>query len=201
MLIITSQIIVSTIVVLLYLYFFWRKLREDYESKVIFSTAFLILLGVCLGVVLSFSFNIYYWYWLIFTIALSTLVVSAILFKIKIFEALDGLVLALLPLQVAMFFVDFIEGMTIYGLVPLVFAFLLLPLYFVTSRYYKRILWYRSGKVGFTGLAVLGVNFSLRSVAYFLGGVLSLTDINDLYLSLAVALLGFAGIIYLAKSN
>ena len=73
-----------------------------------------------------------------------------------------------------------------------VVGLLLVCLYVTLNNYYKQFPWYKSGRVGFSGLVVLGSGFLIRSVVslvypnmiFFIGRV-------DAVLSAAIAFLFF----------
>ena len=51
-----ANILTNLIGVLVFLFIFWKKLREDYTSETIFSLAALIFAGMIISSIVSFNF-------------------------------------------------------------------------------------------------------------------------------------------------
>jgi hypothetical protein len=184
----------------LYLYLFWKKLKEDYPPNLIFTTAFYSVVAVGFANVISFYFFSGWWFWLSFLGLVLGLSTGIIRYKLKIFEVVETAVVAILPVLLLVFTYDAIKSLSMVSAIgSLVIIVAMLLFIFIDSRY-KRFVWYKSGKVGFSGLTVLGLIFIARTVvaAVFID-VLSFVDPAEPFLSASVALLSFLGVYYLSR--
>jgi hypothetical protein len=166
---------------ILFLFFYWLRLREDYHSNEIFTsgfvTIFLALGGGVLGTFLGKSLpeNVVFeprglWFWTAMGGGLIGFLVTRWRFKFRIIESFEAasigaiLFLAFTALNVGMFII----------------CCLLFSLYLFLNSKYRRFSWYKSGRVGLAGLLTLIVFFLLRVVlvisplhsyfSYFLAG-------------------------------
>lgn len=160
---------------LVFLFFLWKKLHEDYQSTKVFLTGFYIIGGILIGFIVSLFFvtpalhKLYFfdpkglWFWGSFIGASVSLTLSLIHFKMRFFEGLEAVSLGI-------FFWLFIFLLS-YSLIyknsfVLVFSGIVAVLIFVffyIDKKYKSFGWYKSGKVGFTGLGLLALFFLVRS--------------------------------------
>lgn len=85
-------------------------------------------------------------------------------FKLKLFEAFESVSIASLYLLLIIFLADALKNSSWSSLVAsAIFVALISIFYFLESRY-KKFTWYRSGKIGFSGLTSLGIMFLLRGI-------------------------------------
>lgn len=155
----------STIVgVILTLFFFWKRLKEDYSSKEIFTCGFYIIIGVLLG---SLGINYLFagfWFWGGVLGFLTGLFLSIYRFKMKIFETLEAAGIGIVYWLGVIFLEDFIKFTSSSSFAALVFIISILGLFYFLDIRYKNFTWYKSGRVGFSGLATLGILFLVRGV-------------------------------------
>ncbi len=159
----------------IFLFFLWRRLHEDYQSTNIFLTGFYVIGGILIGFIASILFiiphlkRLYFfdpqgiWFWASLVGAGATLSLSLIHFKMRFFEGLEAASLGLF----FWFFIVLFSYSLIYK-IPFVLIFsgivvALIFLFFYIDKRYKSFGWYKSGKVGFSGLAVLALFFLIRS--------------------------------------
>ena len=182
-------------------FYYWRRLKEDYASSLLFSSssflAFFVLLGVLIGYLVSrfvpntrifHSQNAWFWTGLVGFFVGSYF--SYRKFNIKFYEGFEaggvGLVLTL-------FYLNLFYGLIYSHIWDLFAAFVLLLLfvvfYFFESRY-RQFSWYRSGRVGFSGFAIFIVYFLFRVISnFFEPTAFSLVGRVDIVLSALLAFL------------
>jgi hypothetical protein len=171
----TLQVFISIVAILVFLYFFWRRLKEDYSSEIIFTSGFLILAGMGLGyfsfnylIAPSFSANNFFnplvlGFWGGFWGLWLGLLVSILKYKTRFFETLESALVAVLASLVPLSLLFFLESQDLIFLAAIVVTVLLLTAFFVLDRHYKKFAWYRSGRVGFSGLSITGMFFLIRA--------------------------------------
>jgi len=168
----------------LFLYLLWRRLKEDYKREDVISAAFLILIADYLGFLLAKYLLPGWWFWVCLVFSFSALYFSSRKFKIKIFEAIDAYVfssfslLTMYLLQLLISDPSLVLGLTF--LVSLIFV----AAFLVVNANYKRFRWYKSGRVGFTGIAISALFFLTKGViALFADGVVLFSGVVEPYLA------------------
>src|SRR3989344_5358266 len=92
-----TSILANFLGVLAFLFFFWRRLREDYPANQIFSTAFFMLCGILLGVLISGKFFPLWWF---LAGGVGSVVGFALVifrFKFRFHESLEAAAVSFLP--------------------------------------------------------------------------------------------------------
>lgn len=167
----TLVVIISSIFgVLTLLFSLWKRLREDYPSNIVFSVGFYIL-GCLLAGVLIFNFALpqilhksYFfdsqglWFWGALVGVVTGFALAIYKFRIRFFETLEALTIGGL---FWFFYLLISQAALLYALAVLV----VIILFFVFEKRYKTFAWYKSGKVGFAGLATLALFFIIRGGA------------------------------------
>lgn len=191
---------VNLLGLLIFLFIFWKKMKEDYVSEIIFSVAF-VMLGIAFaGGVVAWRFLPDWFFWLETLGIIIGLITSYYKYKVRFYETLEALVIAILPWLSIFYLYDSAKNSS---LISLIFFFLTLGfilLFYFFDLKYKNFTWYRSGRVGFSGVATLGVFFLVRcSVSVFGIGVLSFVGKFEPYLSGIMAFITFILIYNLGK--
>lgn len=150
--------------IILFLFIFWKKLREDYSSEIIFQTAMTSLVGLGLGLALSRLILPAWFFWFGFLGAVAGLSLMLARFKLKFFETFEGFILASIPVVTLMFFHDSISHSSLYSFLAFVACLILIFLAYWVDLNYKSFTWYKSGKIGFTGLFIASFFFLTRTV-------------------------------------
>lgn len=172
-----------------FLFVFWKKLKEDYIPNQIFSTASSAILGILLANILAFNFFPSWWFWTSFIGFSAGLVISIHRFKLRFLEVLDAAVIAMLPWLMVIFLIDSVVSSSTSSLVASAFILLLIAIYLFIETHYHKITWYKSGKIGFSGLSVLAIFFLARFlVALTFDNVLSFVGKIDIYISIVLAM-------------
>ena len=167
--------------VLIFLFIFWKKLKEDYFPALIFSTAFYMLAGALLGFAVSYFLFKSYWFWLAFGGACLGALLGILRLHLKPYETIEAGVASLLPWFGLIFFADAAQTSAPTSFVAGLVVFCLIALYVFLDRHYKNFTWYSSGRIGFSGLTTLAVFFLLRAcLAIFAPSVLSFVKVETL---------------------
>ncbi len=169
-------IIISLVIGILgSLFLFWRELKEDYDNNQIFSYGFIvsafIIVGFLIGIFLKTkipSSNIFnpagIWFWTSFIGGVIGWVIAYFKFRFKFFETLEA---GSVGFVFFIFVVNLLNSLQPVNVKAILFAlfsgFLVLIFYMLDSRY-KTFSWYKSGRVGFSGLAILAIFFLVRAV-------------------------------------
>lgn len=178
------NVLINLAGVLISLFLFWRRLKEDYPSEVVFTTSFYMLLGILLGLLISKKFIPSFWFWGAFSGASLGILVGVLKYKLRIFEAVEAATLGLLPWLGIYFLSDSIINSSLPSFLAFFAITCLVTLFAFLDAHYKNFTWYKSGRVGFSGLTTLALFFLLRAgFAPFFPFVVSFTGRQDAILS------------------
>lgn len=179
-----ANILVNLLGAVVFLYLFWKRLKDDYVSSSIFSTGFYIVLGVVLGVLISTYLIPSWWFWISIVGATAGFCLGIVRFKLRFFETFEAVTLGLLPWLAIFFLSDSVTNASAYSLGYFLFISSLIVLSYFLMKSYKTFTWYKSGKVGFVGLATASLFFLLRGViALLFPFVLSFVGSSEVILS------------------
>ncbi len=161
---------------LVFLFVYWKRLKEDYAGIEIFTSGFYTLVGtgigsLVFGIILKnflhntlFFINTGLWFWGGVVGAAIGYMLGVLRFKLKIFETQEAVGISMLWLLLFFFVYDSFKNSSVFSLTGSVILLGLIGLFFFLEGKYRRFTWYKSGKVGFSGLATLGSFFLLRTV-------------------------------------
>lgn len=197
---------------IVFLFFLWKRLHEDYPASKVFSSGFYVIGGILIGFVLALVLitphvpKLYFfdpkglWFWGSLIGAGVALSFSLIHFKMRFFEGLEAGSLGLL----IWFFLILLSYSLIYkNTLVLIFSIIvaaLVFLFFFLDKRYKSFNWYRSGKVGFSGLTLLALFFLVRAgIAIANPSMLSFIGKIDSLISAILSFIFFLGIYNLSK--
>lgn len=196
------EIILNTVGLFLFLFIFWKKLREDYISIQIFNTATFIIIALIVTNIVSDRLFQVSRFWLNFSGVSLGLTVGIVRYKLRGFETLEAAVIGLFPWLGLTLLSDSIVNSSTPSFVAAVLMFVLVFLYIIFDKHYKRFSWYKSGRVGFSGLTVLGLFFLTRAfVAAVFDNVLSLAMKYEGVLSGIAAFITFLAVFNLARQK
>lgn len=185
-----------------FLFIFWKRLKEDYLPTNIFSTGFTILIGIFLGALVSRFFLSQWWFWTSFTGGVLGFLISVFRLKLRLYEILEAGVFALLPWLSLLYLSDSISSNNFYSLMAFLLTMGLIALFVLIDSKYKSFTWYKSGRVGFTGLVILGVMFLIRAVVtIFSNDIYSFSGRNDAMFSACFAFLAFLLLFNLSRKT
>lgn len=196
-----SNVLFNSTGALLFLFLFWKRLKEDHISNQIFSSAAFLLFAVFIAKIISNAFLPNWWFWITFGAVSVAFALGIIRYRLRIFETLEATVVSFLPWLSFFFLSDSIANSSISSLIASLAIFLLVIIFFLLDKHYKKFSWYKSGRVGFTGLTILGLFFIIRgSVALAFPDMLSFSGKHDVYLSAIVAFASFLVVFNLSRS-
>lgn len=186
--------------VFLFLLLFWKSLKEDYTVGIIFNTSFYILFSILASVLFSSYFFEEWWFWLANVAIFIGLATGVVRYKMRFFEVLEATVLALLPWFGLIFLGNGLTKGSLTSYIAALGVVGLIALFIFLSGHYKSFSWYKSGRIGVAGLAVLAFLFLVRSgVAVFVPNVLSFVGRNEVYISGSAFIVCLAGLYTLAR--
>lgn len=188
--------------ILLFIFLFWKRLKEDYNSDIVFSISFLILLGTFIGHLLSRYLFPDWFFWMEAFGAFLGFAVGIFKYNTRFFETYEALFISFMPWLTLFYLVELIRkpgfGMAV---VVLVNVGLILLFNYINIRY-KNFSWYKSGKIGLAGLLTSGIFFLMRSViASILPSMVSFLGLSEIVLSGVCAFTLFLLIYNLSKGT
>ncbi len=197
-----TNLIVAFPGLILFLFIFWKKLKEDYLSDYIFFTGFYALFGIFVGSLLSIKILPDWWFWQVSVFSMVGLFIGIFRFKLRTYEVLEAYVISILPWMSVFFLADSILKSNIYSFSGFFIFTLLIGLYYFLDTNYKNFSWYASGRVGFSGLTILGIFLLIRAALAPLSiDVLSLAGKADSIISGVIAFVVFLLIYNLGKTS
>ena len=197
-----TSILVNFLGGVAFLFFFWRRLKEDYPTNQIFSIGFFMLAGILAGWALAGKFFPAWFFWAEVLGIIPGFLIGLFHFKFRFHEALEATSVSAIPWLAVYFLKDATVSASAVSLAGFLFALILLGTFYLLDIHYKRFSWYRSGRVGFAGLATAGIFFLARAgVAAFYPYVLTFAGRIDAIVSSVVAFAFFLVIYNLSKSQ
>ena len=186
----------------LFLFLFWRRLKEDYTSNIIFGVSFFVLAGFLSGFLVSKYFFPHWFFWLEAFGAFLGFSFGLVKYNTRFFETFEALFIAFLSWLTFYYWVEFTKKPSWGGGMVAFLNFGLILLFnFVDSRY-KNFNWYKSGKIGLAGLLAAGVFFLVRAaIALEFPFVVSFPGRSEIVLSGVCAFSLFLLIYNLAKNK
>ena len=184
------------------IFLFWRRLREDYLTSQIFTAFFYSVFGFSAMIVISLFVYKNWWFWLALIRGHMGLYYGIYRFKLKIFEVYEAFVFAGITFfSITGLTVSFIR-LSLSGSIYFFITLLLIPVYFLLSRNYKKISLYRSGRFGVAGVSIAALFFLIRiPVAVSTDNMISFVGKIDWIPSAVSFFIFLIVIIYLAFSK
>lgn len=186
----------------MFLFFLWRRLKEDYPKEIIFGVASLVLIGLLVGYLASFKFFPNWFFWFEAFGAFLGFSIGILKYDTRFFETFEAIFLGFLPWLSLFYLKNFISRPTVLLGVIFVLNFALLLLFDFLDIRYKNFSWYKSGRIGLSGLLTAGVFFLIRAaIATFFPFVISFSGRKEIILSGLCAFTIFFLIYNLAKQE
>ena len=201
----TVLLIVNLLGAIVFLFLFWRKLREDYAADMIFGSGFIVLTSLLIAFTISFFWLPQLWFFLSFFGISVGAQVSIKKYNLRIYEVIEALVVGFLSWLSLYYFAGAIVHREAFLFILFITSALSLILYIVLSLRYKQFAWYKSGRVGFSGLITLGAYFLSRAtLAVVNSNMISLNraefiDYLNVALSILIASASFIAVYRLSK--
>ena len=153
------MLIANLIGVFFFLYFYWRRLKEDYQTEKIFNAGFILIIGVCVGIVLATYLLPNNWFWIIATSLFVAQLIVVYKLKLKPYESFEALIISSLPWLALCFLANSIQLSSLTDFLRFWLSLTSIFLFFLFDNFYRTFFWYKSGRIGFSGLATLGIFF------------------------------------------
>lgn len=195
------RIILVLIASFISLFVFWRRLKDDYVANQIFTTVSYIIIGISITLSVSKYFFPSFWFWFTLFGCIVGVLFGVYKFRMRITEVAEATILAILPGLLVMFSYELIaSSMKLENAIWVLIIFVLIALFSYLDKHYKKFVWYKSGRVGFSGFSVLGIFFLARSLlAIKFTSMLSFTSGLEIYLSGVAAFLSFLIVFHLSR--
>lgn len=186
---------------LVYLFLYWRSLKEDVPISDVFTSGLLILASGYVGFALahllqgSLFSSAYFdpgeiWFWFSSAFIVMVTFLMSRNQKLSVYEIFESVGVATLPLYS---FIVVYFGLSNRSIETIVFGFFILTflaLYYYFQVTYKNFGWYKSGRVGFSGLTSLALLFMARAlIAGWYPSMVSFTGRIEIVLSGIVSFL------------
>ena len=176
--------LVNLVGILLFLFLFWKKLKEDYSSNIVFSFSSFVLSGVLLGYLTSRYFFPHWFFWLEAFGAFLGFAIGIIKYNTRFFETYEALFISFLPWITLFYLAELIKKPSLAVAVITLLNFGLILFFDFVSTRYKNFSWYKSGRIGLAGLLTSGVFFLTRAaIATLLPSVVSFLGLSEIVLS------------------
>jgi hypothetical protein len=196
------NILISIVGLLIFLFVFWKRLKDDFSPEIIFQTAFAILVGIGLGYLLSLLFFPAWFFWVSALTALLAMFLMLTKFKLRFYETLEALILSVMPWLALIFLEDSISSSSLISFLAFTVILVMVFLSYYLDVNYKSFAWYKSGKIGFAGLSIAILFFLTRTVLAVIGvTMLSFGVKFEFILSGAVVLICLGLLINLGRNK
>lgn len=177
-------ILLNVFAFFVFLFLVWKRLKEDYPVENVFSLSFMTVFGLILGYLLAKRFLPDYWFWMILLGVLIGFTFGVVKLRLKFYETFEALFLGLLSWFGIYWMYIFIKTPSITSFLATLLLICYLVLFYLLDSNYKNFTWYKSGRIGFSGLVTAGLFFLTRSaIASFFPFMLSFSGKTDVYLS------------------
>lgn len=197
---IALQVLIIVISLFIFLYIFWSRLREDYLSDQIFTITFYAILSFVIGLIISLLYFPVFAFWISLIFLFIGFSFGIYRFKLRFIESFETLVISILPSYLLFSLYTLKKDQNLLDVSGVIIGLSLIILFLVFDKYYKKFSWYRSGRIGFSGLAVFGIFFLIRFiVAIFFPNMISFAGAYEVYLSGIVAIISFLSVYNLAR--
>ena len=154
---------VSIFGILIFLFIFWERLREDYAGEIIFQSGTYITVGIGLGWAFATKFFPDWFFWTSLLGGAAGLMLAIIRFGMKFYETLEAFSISLLPWLGLIFLSDSVIRSSLSSFLAFIAILIMVFISYWLDLHYKGFTWYKSGRIGFAGLAVAALIFTIRS--------------------------------------
>lgn len=159
-----ASLAVNILGIFVFLFIFWKRLREDYSSEIIFKAAFFILIGILIGFLVSFKFLTIASFWFTLVGAFWGLGFAIFNLRVRFYETLEAFIISAFPWLSFIFLLDSVFHSSLSSFLAFVGILIFVFISYYLDTHYKNFTWYKSGRIGFAGLVTLSLFFIVRSV-------------------------------------
>jgi hypothetical protein len=186
---------------LLFLYLFWKRLKDDYSSYQIFSAGWCVLIGGAFMYMVSKFFGANYSFVMAETGSFLGVLIGARRFNMSLIESFEGWVIGGLGFLVMFYLMGVLVSFSPVTALNLTVVLMLAWLFFYVNSRYKRYVWYRSGRVGFSGLLVSGFYFTFRSSNLLVSAIIGREFNWEAIVSVLAAIVSFFALFNFSKKD
>jgi hypothetical protein len=177
-------IVLNILGLIIFLFLFWKRLKEDYLPNQIFSTYFYILFFTLTFYLVSINLFSSWWFWFTYLGFILGLISGLLRFKLKFYETFEAAFLGFLICFSMYLLGDSVRNLNLTSFIGFVISIKVVGISQFIDIHYKNFSWYKSGKVGLTGLILSIIFFLVRVLAYiFFPNTLSFIQNYEIYLS------------------
>ncbi len=162
-----TTIIVLVLALIVSIFTFWKFLEDDYPDELIFTVIFTTIIFSGAGFIINLFFKTQFVFWISGFFLIFGFLFSYLRNKFPIYEFFEGLVRAAFFFFEVMLVYFMATKQSIVGLGVLVINSIVIFIYFLLSKNYKKFTWYKSGKIGFAGITAAGIFFVVRGIVAF----------------------------------
>ncbi|MBL7036320.1 hypothetical protein ISR94_00540 [Candidatus Microgenomates bacterium] len=196
------MIIANILGIFVFLFVLWHRLRQDYHFEKTFTLAFYTLTGVLISYLVAKQFFPEFWFWVESLGVLVGFSIGVIRQKMRVYESFEGVLIGLLIWLSLTFMADSVVNASLASFLAFWITVFSVFLFFFLDAHYRRFSWYKSGRVGFSGLAVTGIFFLTRSVVALLNiAVISLVGSLEGILSGSLSFISFLLLFNLSRKK
>jgi len=193
-------ILVNIFAFFVFLFVVWKRLKEDYPTESVFSLCFITTLGMVLGYLIAKMFAPSYWFWMEILGILIGFIFLTLKNKLKFYETFEALFISYLTWFGIYWVFLFVKTPAISSFLASLLIICFIVLFYLLDRNYKDFSWYKSGRIGFSGLVTAGLFFLSRSaIASLFPFMLSFSGKTDVYISGVASFIIFLLVYNLAR--
>lgn len=181
------------------LFIFWKRLKDDYQLDKLFNLAFIVLMGLLLGVISSNYFFSEYWFWIIIFCVFVPYLIYIKWSKVRFFESYDALTVSGLTYLAIYLIMDAFKSSSLISFVAFWLTLLIIFLFYFIDSFYKTFSWYKSGRVGLAGVLSSLVFFAFRIISSLFNFQVSTFSPQEVYFSSTFVLVNFLLLLTLIK--
>src|SRR3989344_4045539 len=154
---------------LVFLFIFWKRLKDDYAAEIVFKSATYILIGILATWFISVKFFPEWFLWAEFIGVIIGLGISFRFLRVRFYETLEAFVISSLPWVSLTLLKSSVVNSSLSSFIAFLVTLVMIFAYYFLDYHYKEFTWYKSGKIGFAGLFTLALIFVSRSLLALFG--------------------------------
>lgn len=162
-----AMLIANATGLLLFLFLFWKRLKDDYQYEIIFNLSLYVLGGLGLGLLITNYFLNSYWFWIVALFIIFGFLIGIKKCRVRFYEAFDGLVVGLFSWLALFYLTNSIVNSNLFAFLAFWVTCLLIFTFFLLDSKYRSFYWYMSGRVGISGLLTLALFCLSRLIVSF----------------------------------
>lgn len=166
-------LIIATMV---FLFYFWKNLRDDHTSETVFASGFILIIASIVAAVIIQAVGLSFaptrifsprglWFWGGTAGFLGAMFFLARKYSIRFFELFESATIGILLSLFIISLHELFEARNPSTIAVSLILFFLFIFYNLARRNYKSYAWYKSGRVGFASLATVTLFFFTKAIS------------------------------------